>query len=250
MANPLWADMFLYLYSSGCSISEISRRTGWSGYVVRTTLSRHPRFVDRREILSASIPLLVQLHKCGKAADKIATMTGVSPSLVRRMLTGSGKRGKIVRQTPESIARTKEMSELYDGGQTLESIGQRYDITRERVRQLLDKAGLQRRRYRAGRESVNLSMLLHDHKEVLARRMTFPDLLQKHGISYNIYRSICKAQSFPEERTEVCCYGCDVTKPHTSSFFSKNNGGKLSLLCKDCANLRQKEYQEKKRSER
>ncbi|GAA0415393.1 hypothetical protein GCM10008934_02930 [Virgibacillus salarius] len=45
-------------------------------------------------------------------------------------------------RSPESLKREMEMAERYKNGETLQEIGDHYGLTRERVRQLINKVGV------------------------------------------------------------------------------------------------------------
>jgi DNA-directed RNA polymerase sigma subunit (sigma70/sigma32) len=56
----------------------------------------------------------------------------------RYLMKRSSKRGR--KQTPEIAERNKRIIELRDRGHTLDYIGKLFEITRERVRQIVSKA--------------------------------------------------------------------------------------------------------------
>lgn len=56
-------------------------------------------------------------------------------------------RGRPPGSSPEQIARCRAMIAYHDGGlRTLKEVGDRFGVTRERVRQILDKSGIEVRR--------------------------------------------------------------------------------------------------------
>lgn len=115
---------------------------------------------------------LAQLVDHGLTIQQIARIIGVSyPTAAKRLnrqglhIKAKDRRGRLpdlekrqIRQqqaierqilrdkiTQEKQQRNKEMAQMYLDGHTLEEVGQKYNITRERVRQLLVLQGVETR---------------------------------------------------------------------------------------------------------
>jgi DNA-binding CsgD family transcriptional regulator len=97
-----------------------------------------------------------EMIRTGYSTQEVAIATNFSPQYVRIIARNAGirERGPFphnprVGHYPtltkeERAARTERMRELYAGGMTLAEIGKQFDMTRERVRQLLAEIGVSR----------------------------------------------------------------------------------------------------------
>jgi DNA-binding CsgD family transcriptional regulator len=105
---------------------------------------------------NSEIEHVVALGESGETYARISEQTGVPVSLVNTILMGAGVKPMLIRraQREKRVAeiarqranaratvspRDQEMISLRRAGSTLDEIGQRFDITRERVRQILKK---------------------------------------------------------------------------------------------------------------
>lgn len=86
-------------------------------------------------------------YEAGGTLTTIADAHGVALSKVRRLLAAAGtdirSRGRPAQPVPGNHERSVAMARLYRGGKTLEEIGVEYGVTRERVRQILRKIGVE-----------------------------------------------------------------------------------------------------------
>lgn len=87
------------------------------------------------------------------------------------------KRGKLLSASAREL-RTKEMVRRFDAGETLQSIGDDYGITRERVRQIVKKAGsIERQKlFALKRQGVATWIKLGATVEEVAARYGVPDV--------------------------------------------------------------------------
>src|SRR6185312_6351433 len=82
---------------------------------------------------------LRSLAEQGKTLSDAAQETGMKYCNLSAFANKHGivfKR-QIMAERPQGRARAQDMRQRYEDGETLEQIGQRYNITRERVRQIL-----------------------------------------------------------------------------------------------------------------
>jgi len=127
--------------------------------------------------------------------------TGAPPTVNRQRprLDGKIKRNQTV----------EEMHRHYLQGATLEEVGQRAGITRERVRQLFDKAGLPRRtRALAGARQIEArAERLDAEHEMIARqfreRKNIQALADEHSLSIGRIKKMLRAKLSPREYLDV-----------------------------------------------
>ena len=107
---------------------------------VGSKAGRRPMDMPNAEIVAA--------YAEGKSIGGIADQHGVSVPTIRRVLTEQGveirKRGS-GQKAGTSLRNEKRFAEMkaaWDAGQTLTAIGQRFSITRERVRQVFQRHGI------------------------------------------------------------------------------------------------------------
>jgi DNA-binding CsgD family transcriptional regulator len=93
-----------------------------------------------------------------------------------------------------SFERNKEIARLYGTGLSMDKIGQQYGITRERVRQILVRLGVERRsaaeyarsdEARARAREVGLRLMGHLKGKILVPELEEAARLVRNGASYN-----------------------------------------------------------------
>lgn len=141
----------------------------------------------------------------------------------------------------EASARTKEMIELWNLGKTLEQIGHNYGITRERVRQLLIREGIDTtnrpltpEQKRFVQEYVNGRSLT----EVAARAKSNPDTvrgwLRKEGVPVRPSRKQRKIQPQTKENAKLAAQwyreGVSVEEIGKRLGYQSKSGGSVYRL--------------------
>lgn len=120
----------------------------------------------------------LELAQQGMCVADIARQTGYSHGGARLLLIRNNtEAGRAVRTPSTHKARSDRMASMYRQGLTLEKIGQHFELTRERVRQILRKMGVTR--YHGGRSAVAKSIRQHKRAGVEARS------LAKWGVSFD-----------------------------------------------------------------
>lgn len=89
--------------------------------------------------------------------------------------------------------RTQEMTQMYEAGSTLQQVGDKYGVTRERVRQLLEEVGVERRSS-ASRVYARDTAIVAAYQQGLSA----PQVAKQMGTSnFTVYRALrrqgCKA---------------------------------------------------------
>lgn len=132
----------------------------------------------------------------GMTTAAIAAFVGVCDATIRKFAKSAGL--KINRKKPEpkeSVFRSEQIKAMYVQGITLEAIGQKFNITRERVRQILRKIDV-------SRESGG-STLRDEVKRDRKRKSIDAKYLAAHGVTkerYNEIRSTGILKSYREQK--------------------------------------------------
>jgi DNA-binding CsgD family transcriptional regulator len=92
----------------------------------------------QRKVMEARLRAIPILLDAGMSKEQVATAFGLQIGHYLRQL-GLLRKHTDVRAPDE---RSSEMADLYRGGSTLEDIGQKFELSRERVRQILSKSGI------------------------------------------------------------------------------------------------------------
>lgn len=92
---------------------------------------------------------IIASYNNGKRIADIAHNFGLSTPSIQQIINDGRARGVVTRkgriQESTSPARIAAIVERYQSGATLEVIGEEFGVTRERIRQILDRAGVDRR---------------------------------------------------------------------------------------------------------
>lgn len=99
-------------------------------------------------------------------------------------------------------ARFERMAELYKAGETLEEIGKRFSITRERVRQILSKGGIVRS---DGGQAINAEIRRHLKYSLRVERAN-ERLLQYYGCTYDEMAVLNEGKSVSTPRSLAMAY--------------------------------------------
>lgn len=135
-------------------------RTRHAGHKTRAGIpARAPRAPRPPRPLSdakrAEAEAIKATYDSGKTLAETGVIHGVCLNTARRLIAeiGGTIRRKGPRESKKGVAdveRAAEMARRYQGGETLQEIGDSFGVTRERVRQLLRKAGVPSLGVRAG----------------------------------------------------------------------------------------------------
>jgi hypothetical protein len=95
-------------------------------------------------------PEIIKMYQDGEPILKIAAKAGIAQLTLRQQLMIRGykprKRGRPLGKISEtSQQRRKAIGALYSQGETLDAIGKKFGVTRERVRQIITYLGLEPR---------------------------------------------------------------------------------------------------------
>lgn len=112
-------------------------------------------------------PILQQMANEGLSRKEAAKLLGVRYQVFSSLVAGIGVEWLKLGGRPADLNRRAAILALYDAGETLEAIGDRFGVTRERVRQIVKKSGRKPRRRQA-----------EECRERLAKR-----LVEMHGAS-------------------------------------------------------------------
>ena len=87
----------------------------------------------------------IEMRRDFKSNLEISETLSVSQSKVYKALRSfmDSEEHKNTKQSKKPNPRDNQMKILYQGGKTLEEIGKKYNVSRERVRQIMDKAGIE-----------------------------------------------------------------------------------------------------------
>lgn len=136
------SNKFLDLYIEGFSYKDIAELHDVSEATVRKYLKGNPGFNSDLKIHDKSNKFF-ELSKEGFSYQDIAELYDLSEGTIRKYLNDHPNFD--IQSTPTALQRkqkrlekTNEFLELYKQGLTYQAIGEKYKITRERVRQLLN----------------------------------------------------------------------------------------------------------------
>lgn len=126
------------------TVAEICRLTG----LTRPTVARYEKmfgFVFNRErgrprMASDQVPEIKRLAAEGKTRKQVSIELSISPNTLVRLIERYGiefVHGSVANRKVD--ARAEIMLAMYQAGKTLAEIGAVYDLTRERVRQVMNK---------------------------------------------------------------------------------------------------------------
>jgi hypothetical protein len=128
----------------------------------------------------------------GKTLAEVANETGLVYSYVCKLSNDheiTFARQKMS-ERPEGRARAEDMRQRYENGETLEQIGQRYSVTRERVRQIISK-----KFGTTARDGGQAEMARRRRREFHKKRDA--RCLKQWGCSYRQYRGILNHPDSP-----------------------------------------------------
>lgn len=147
-----------------------------------------------QNVSNETVNEMVKQYRSGSTLTQVSVRNKLGVALVRRLLADSegedfirGKGASVVEDD-----RSETMAELYRSGETLQSIGTRYDLSRERVRQILRTNNVKS----LGRREQKVPEKLTSTEKKIAKAYdngTRPaDIISKFDISYAEMRKIMR----------------------------------------------------------
>lgn len=134
----------------------------------------------------ADLRPIVDAYRNGKTQQELADSYGVSAASICKWLKFAGASG-VQRSTEQrwkrkNLDRVSEMARMYRDGMTLREIGERFEVTRERVRQILARVGITSRE---GGVAVKADRRRRQH-EIRRKRAC----IEKHGLTPAEYQAL------------------------------------------------------------
>jgi DNA-binding CsgD family transcriptional regulator len=121
-------------------------RRAFAYYCTDVEAAQEPsgRRVEVAAVVDERIERIKAMAEQGKTRAEAEEELGISRYTLRRLELAAGTRFCHGNQGLRDISRGEKMASMYRQGLTLEKIGQTFNITRERVRQILKKQGITR----------------------------------------------------------------------------------------------------------
>lgn len=189
-------------------------------YEIALPLGRRP-FVPKRHVEPSPRPRVSMLHsqavaKCAEegltrraAADRL----GLSYATVVKIAIRGGIKFDRARKRTTPDSRVEDMAALYRAGHTLQAIGDQYDLTRERVRQILTRD----KGITGADGGFRAKARVRQERAVAARDGRH---LAKYGCTYAQWREIrdfgkaMRAQGIGAYRTPLPAFRCQRNNAH------------------------------------
>jgi DNA-binding NarL/FixJ family response regulator len=131
------------LYAAGMTLQAIGERYELTRERVRQIITPDPKYVAhkvaarRGRVRAARRAEVLRLAGEGMMQKDIAERVGLSQSRVWQILSDAGLVFDHTKRREALAAKRAELAALYAAGMTLQAIGDRYGLTRERVRQII-----------------------------------------------------------------------------------------------------------------
>lgn len=154
----------------GCSLSFVSHKSG-----------------RKKENIDPLIASAISLHKEGLRLNAIAVKLDTYENKIRQILYSFGLKPN--KKPSKHLARNEEIIALYKSPMTLEEVASHFDITRERVRQVLRMNGIDAMDGgRAMKSFTNIDSKINKLREKLNKKESI--IYQKYGVSLPFYEAI------------------------------------------------------------
>lgn len=142
---------------------------------------------------AALVKRMVKEYREGATLTMLSVNHKLGLSKVRQVLVDAGVEIRKKGSSRFDSNRAEEMSKLYEDGETLQQIGERYSLSRERVRQILRSAGIESlgRREKSGSDSA-LTATERKIAKAYDNGQKPSEIMKAHGITYVAFRSILK----------------------------------------------------------
>lgn len=136
------SNTFLELFKEGFNYKDIAELCDISEATVRKKLKENPDFNSDLKVNDKSNSFL-ELSKEGFSYKDIAEFYGLSEGTVRKYLNDHPEfdiksAPTAVQRKQQKLEKSNQFLELYKQGQTYQAIGDKFGLTRERVRQILN----------------------------------------------------------------------------------------------------------------
>src|SRR5690606_22886101 len=127
---------------SGASVATLAARYDLNVRYIYRLVGGADAIKNRREAKREKIRQTVEAHRdAGHTQHEAAKALGKSYQWVNRWSRKLGIKFQHGAAPNALSARNAAIVEMFDGGATLQEIGEKFGITRERVRQIVDRAG-------------------------------------------------------------------------------------------------------------
>ena len=158
----------------------------------------------RLKYSSEKINEVIELRRSFIGLNEISLKTNLNYREVREILLSelSEEEYRKTKLSKKLSSRDSKIIDLTKEGQTLEEIGRRFDISRERVRQVLKKHGVEGKhalKVRKKRKQTNIDKNIHKVLLLIQQGMTEKEIIKKSEVEESLYKEI-KARLIEDRR--------------------------------------------------
>ena len=149
----------------------------------------------RLKFSSEIISKVLDLRRSYMGLDEISLKTDLSTRNVREILLSELSEEEYRKTKPANklSPRDRIMINLTKEGKTLEEIGNRFNVSRERVRQILKKHGIEAKhalKVRKKKKQNNIDQNINKLLFLVQQGMTEKEIIEKLGIDINLFKEI------------------------------------------------------------
>jgi len=183
----------------------------------RKDLSRPPgKRGRRRRDCSALVAKMHKDYLKGKTLTEVGEKYGTNISRVSLLFKEHGfkvnQRGRRKGATVETLKNAALAVDLYREGQTLESIGARLGVTRERVRQWMELLATGRKEIRNEHREEKMESLSNEVRELAALGYSVTRIAQTMGTNPPMVKAILKRNNIPISYKQGSKFSMEVIK--------------------------------------
>jgi transposase len=158
----------------------------------------------RLKYSSEKINEVIELRRSFIGLNEISLKTNLNYREVREILLSelSEEEYRKTKLSKKLSSRDSKIIDLTKEGQTLEEIGRRFDISRERVRQVLKKHGVEGKhalKVRKKRKQTNIDKNIDKVLLLIQQGMTEKEIIKKSEVEESLYKEI-KARLIEDRR--------------------------------------------------
>lgn len=182
-------------YNEGVEIDALAARFGLSTGYVYSLISGSWAAADRRKAKRGDIRESLEAHRdAGRTKHETAAALGKSYQWVNRWCRNLGIEFPHGATTKTPSERNAAIVDMFDGGATLQEIGVKFDITRERVRQIVDRAG------RTPRLETAKAQRLELFEQFRASGLSAKEFSETHNIAYANLKTLARDFNYTPPR--------------------------------------------------